>query len=174
MIFQFKNEGDLIAVVGKTSDDIGASEYLSFYHRIVSGRVPKLDLKLHKRVCDKVLECIKEGLFNSVHDISDGGFAIALIESAIKGSKGAELQIKTKLREDFYLFSETPGRFVVTFKEENLRKIHDILDDIEFTVVGRVTDEYIINGKINDKDIHLDLKEIERIYQEAIPCALKS
>ncbi|ACM60547.1 phosphoribosylformylglycinamidine synthase [Caldicellulosiruptor bescii] len=170
----FKNEGDLIAVVGKTSDDIGASEYLSFYHRIVSGRVPKLDLKLHKRVCDKVLECIKEGLFNSVHDISDGGFAIALIESAIKGSKGAELQIKTKLREDFYLFSETPGRFVVTFKEENLRKIHDILDDIEFTVVGRVTDEYIINGKINDKDIHLDLKEIERIYQEAIPCALKS
>jgi phosphoribosylformylglycinamidine synthase len=170
----FKNEGDLIAVVGKTSDDIGASEYLSFYHGIVSGRVPKLDLKLHKRVCDKVLECIKEGLFNSVHDISDGGFAIALIESAIKGSKGAELQIKTKLREDFYLFSETPGRFVVTFKEENLRKIHDILDDIEFTVVGRVTDEYIINGKINDKDIHLDLKEIERIYQEAIPCALKS
>ncbi|WAM37441.1 phosphoribosylformylglycinamidine synthase subunit PurL [Caldicellulosiruptor acetigenus] len=170
----FKNEGDLIAVIGKTSDDIGASEYLSFYHGIVSGRVPKLDLKLHKKVCDKVLQCINKGLFSSVHDISDGGFAIALIESAIRGSKGAELQIKTELREDFYLFSETPGRFVVTFKEENLRKIQDILDDIEFTVVGRVTDEYIINGKINDKDIHLDLKEVERIYQEAIPCALKS
>lgn len=170
----FKNEGDLIAVVGKTSDDIGASEYLSFYHGIVSGRVPKLDLKLHKKVCDKVLECIKEGLFNSVHDISDGGFAIALIESAIKGSKGVELQIKTELREDFYLFSETPGRFVVTFKEENLRKVQDILNDIELTVVGRVTNEFTINGKINNKEIHLDLKEIERIYQEAIPCALKS
>lgn len=63
---------------------------------------------------------------------------------------------------------------MVTFKEGNLREIQDILEDIEFTVVGRVTDEYIINGKINDKDIHLDLKEIERIYQEAIPCALKS
>jgi len=170
----FKNKGDLIAVVGKTLDDIGASEYLSFYHGIVSGRVPKLDLELHKKVCDRVLECINRGLFNSVHDISDGGFAIALVESAIRGSKGAQLQIKTELREDFYLFSETPGRFVVTFKEDNLKEIRNILEDIEFTVVGKVTNEFIINGKINDKDLHLDLKEVERIYQEAIPCALKS
>ncbi|BCS81110.1 phosphoribosylformylglycinamidine synthase subunit PurL [Anaerocellum diazotrophicum] len=169
----FKNEGDLVAVIGKTADDIGASEYLSFYQGIVSGRVPKLDLKLHKKVCDKVLECIREGLFNSVHDISDGGFAIALIESALRGSKGAELQIKTELREDFYLFSETPGRFIVTFQESNLSKIQNILDDIEFTVIGRVTNEFVINGKINNKEIHLDLKEVERIYQEAIPCALK-
>jgi len=122
----------------------------------------------------EVLECINKALFNSVHDISDGGFAIALIESAIRGSKGAELQIKTELREDFYLFSETPGRFVVTFQESNLRKIQDILDDIELTVVGRVTNEFVINGKINNKEILLDLKEVERIYQEAIPCALKS
>lgn len=170
----FKEEGDIIAVIGKTLDDIGASEYLSFYHGIVSGRVPKLDLKRHKETCDKVLECINQGLFKSVHDISDGGFIIALLESAFRGKKGVAIKVNTSLREDFYLFSETPGRFLVTFKEENLQKIKEILNGIELEIIGKVTDKYEILGQINDKKLKLDLNEVERIYQEAIPCVLKN
>lgn len=170
----FKDSGDVIAIIGATSDDIGASEYLSFYHGIVSGRVPKLDLKKHKDTCDKVLECINQGLFKSVHDISDGGFIVALLESAVRGKKGAEVEISTSLREDFYLFSETPGRFLVTFDGENLSKIKEILNDIELEIIGKVIDSFEMVGRINDRKLKLNLDEVERVYQEAIPCALKS
>lgn len=170
----FKEKGDMIAIIGATSDDIGASEYLSFYHGIVSGRVPKLDLKKHKETCDKVLECIRQGLFKSAHDISDGGIAVALLESALKGKRGAEIKISTSLREDFYLFSETPGRFLVTFEEEKLPIIKQILNTIELEIIGKVIDKFEICGKINDKNLKLNLSQIEKVYQEAIPCALKS
>lgn len=87
----FKNEGDLIVVIGKILDDIGVSEYLSFYYGIVFGRVLKFDLKFYKKVCDKVLECINKGFFSFVYDILDGGFVIVFIESVIRGLKGVEL-----------------------------------------------------------------------------------
>src|SRR5256886_7195877 len=81
----FKNEGDIIALLGKTSDDLSLSEYA----RIMRGssptvregvNVPQLDLQCERAVQTACLQAAEAGLLKSAHDCSDGGLAVALAE----------------------------------------------------------------------------------------------
>ena len=83
----FKTEGDLIALLGETKDDLAASEYaqtivgLTTGELIENGAVPVLDLDLEKRVQETCLRLADEFLIKSAHDCSDGGLAVAIAES---------------------------------------------------------------------------------------------
>ena len=76
----FKNEGDIIALLGTTNDDLSVSEYAQTIlgyttnELIEIGEVPRLDLDLEKKVQDVCLKLNDEDLINSAHDCSDGGF----------------------------------------------------------------------------------------------------
>ncbi|MEZ0535895.1 phosphoribosylformylglycinamidine synthase subunit PurL [Caldicellulosiruptoraceae bacterium PP1] len=170
----FKENDDYIAIIGSTNLDLGGSEYLDYIYGKVTGNLPDIDIKKHIDRCDRILSCINQGMFNSVHDISDGGLITALLESSFRGKKGFNIEIKTNIREDFYLFSETPGRFLVSFNSKNIEKIINIIGKDDITIIGNVTNNFVSNIKINNNMIQLNLNELLEIYQEAIPCALKS
>jgi len=112
----FKQDGDLIILLGVSGEELGASEYLKQVYNLVRGEVPYLDIDLEKRVQNSVLEMIADKLVQSAHDCSEGGLAVAIAESCISGSKtiGADIRFSSKIRLDALLFGETQSRIVVS------------------------------------------------------------
>ncbi|HSK47001.1 MAG TPA: phosphoribosylformylglycinamidine synthase subunit PurL, partial [Coriobacteriia bacterium] len=87
----FKDEGDVIVLVGESEAELGGTEYLKVEHGVVSGRPPALDLELEAAVQTVVRDGIRNGLVKSAHDCSEGGIAVALAESCLAGDIGADV-----------------------------------------------------------------------------------
>lgn len=166
----FKNESDLIALLGTTNDDLSVSEYAQIVlgyttnELIEIGEVPKLDLNLEKKVQDVCLNLINEQLINSAHDCSDGGIAVAIAEQCFASlnnkANGAEIVLNAEnLDATTQLFSESPSRILVTFAQQDLEKVKELASDCPFEVIGKVTGndlkidvngENAINSKVSD------------------------
>jgi phosphoribosylformylglycinamidine synthase len=117
----FKEEGDVVFLLGETAEDLGGSEFLKVVHGRVAGRPPRLDLAAEKRLYAVVLEAAQAGWLRSAHDCSDGGLAVALAECAFRGEEqglGGRFDLPGGLRPDVLLFSESPSRMIVTTREE--------------------------------------------------------
>ena len=69
----FKNEGDLIYVVGKQVDCFYASEYLYSFHKIKNSSAPYFNLEEEFNMQKSMMAVIKKDLIQSAHDVSDGG-----------------------------------------------------------------------------------------------------
>lgn len=161
----FKDEGDLIYLIGETKNEIGGSEFLKSIFNRVEGEIPEIDLKLEKKTIDIILEAIKSGLIKSAHDVSDGGLAVALAECCVMNRKkkiGAEVNLDVKFRSDFYLFSESQSRFIVTIDPENQVEFEKLINSaqIKFERIGKVFGKKLV---INDL-IDLTIEEIEDAY----------
>src|SRR5881398_3826965 len=92
----FKNEGDMIILVGEIGNEIGASRLLKICHGCEEGPPPRVDLELEIKVQDAVRDLIRRGLVKSAHDCSEGGLGVALAESCFnpQESFGAEISLK--------------------------------------------------------------------------------
>ena len=168
----FKNEGDLIYIIGEDFEEIGGSEYLKVIHKKVAGDSPKINLNVEKKLHDCLLGLIEKKLILSAHDISEGGIICALAECCIINEEnpiGAEINIPIKTREDFSLFSESQSRIIVSIIKTNKNEFEEFLKDKKqsFTFLGRTGGNQLkVNGKINvslDKLIDLYFKTISRI-----------
>jgi phosphoribosylformylglycinamidine synthase len=173
----FKAEGDLIVLLGRTSDDLGGSEYLAWMHGLVGGPVPRLDLHLERAVQQACLRAIAEGIIKSAHDCSDGGLAIALVECCFSSHRreaiGADLVLTTEgVRSPIsLLFSETPSRIIVTVEPEHLTTLERIAGEcgIPYTVLGRVGGTHFrvtLDGRMV---INAPVRELETIWQNVLP-----
>ena len=119
----WKNINDQIWIIGSHASEstLGASSYLEYFHGLVTGRPPKIDLNDEKDCQSFLREAILNNYIISSHDVSDGGLAVALSESCILSSKGATIKLESKnTREDTLLFSEGGSRiiFSINKKEE--------------------------------------------------------
>ncbi len=173
----FKNEGDVIILLGETKEEIGASEYLKEIHNLIKGPVPAIDLKREKALQKTCVEGIKNGIIISAHDISKGGLAIALAECCISGilhggkAIGAYIELQSDIRVDALLFGETQSRAIVTVKRENLLKLNRIAskNKIIATEIGKTGgNRLIINidwaSKKYSKKLNLELDEIKKLW----------
>ena len=93
----FKDEGDVIVLVGESEAELGGSEYLKVEHGLVSGRPPALDLDLETAVQAVVRDGIRNGVVKSAHDCSEGGIAVTLAESCLAGDIGADVHLHDDL-----------------------------------------------------------------------------
>jgi phosphoribosylformylglycinamidine synthase len=122
---QFKNDGDLIYLLGEDYEEVGGSEYMKVIHNLVTGEIPKIDLQTEKDLHKLLLYLIENGLVNSAHDISDGGVMCALAECCIINQEkpiGAHVHIPVKTREDFSFFSESQSRVIISVNPDNQEK----------------------------------------------------
>ena len=128
----FKNSGDIIVLLGKSRGDLSGSEYLYMVHDMKKGN-PQIDIEAEKRLHNTVLSAIDLGIVYSAHDLSEGGLAVCLAESAISDSKemlGASIELERQgMRTDEILFGEAPSRIVLTISKDNLEKLQAIAED---------------------------------------------
>ena len=140
-----KAPGDRVYVVGITRKELGGSEYYARMGRI--GRsVPVVDAAANRRVYEAISQAIRDSLVASSHDCSDGGLGVALAETAFAGGLGMAVDLREvpseRLgRDDYLLFSESQGRFVVTVPVEKVDRFESSMEGLPFALVGEVTED---------------------------------
>ena len=87
-----REDGHVLMLLGSLDPGaFGGSEYAKVVNGTVAGKPPALDLVEEKRLHDLLFEAAGAGVLVSAHDVSSGGLAVTLAESAIAGGKGFEL-----------------------------------------------------------------------------------
>jgi phosphoribosylformylglycinamidine synthase len=109
-------EGDQIFLLGDTECELSGSEWAWVTHGHLGGRPPKVDLAEEMRLGTLLGQAGERGHIIAAHDISDGGLAQVLVESALRHNVGAKVTLPE--HEDattsfVQLFSESAGRAVV-------------------------------------------------------------
>src|SRR5690606_20908192 len=142
----FKNVGDHIFLIGASANDIASSQYLVHVHGVANSPAPQFDLEEEYNVQQVVKDIIAQQLVQSVHDVSDGGLFISLIESAMHRNLGFDIMTDEEIRKDAFLFGESQSRIVVTVNEEQLDDFLNAVTamDVEFTNIGQVTSGAIL------------------------------
>jgi phosphoribosylformylglycinamidine synthase len=169
----FKQAGHRIGVLGLTMEEMGGSEYIKQTHGKCIGKCPQLDLKSEKNLQALCLRLIREGRLASAHDCSEGGLAVALVESCISGPeglRGAAVEFHTTLRADALMFGESQSRIVISFPESETQTVAGLAKEqgVDFAVVGAVGgDEFTValNGRgfIREK-----LSVLQTIWAESL------
>jgi phosphoribosylformylglycinamidine synthase II len=104
-------EGDAIAVVGAVEGSLAGSELAKLRGELWP-ELPEVNLDGALRAITLVREAVRSGAATIAHDVSDGGLACALVECAIAGGIGIDVELSPASGEEA-LFGEGPGRFVV-------------------------------------------------------------
>jgi phosphoribosylformylglycinamidine synthase subunit PurL len=107
----FKAADETILIVGGAPGWLGRSAWLATVAGREEGAPPPVDLAAERRNGEFVLSLVRAGRVTAVHDLSDGGLAVALAEMAIAGGIGASVQAEGA--EHAFFFGEDQGRYVL-------------------------------------------------------------
>ncbi|MEE3679312.1 phosphoribosylformylglycinamidine synthase subunit PurL [Bacillus safensis] len=169
----FQQAGDVIFVIGETTEEFAGSELQKMTEGRIYGKAPEIDLDVELTRQEALLAAIQNGLVQSAHDVSEGGLGVALAESTF-GTDGLGAHIQMDLNSEASLFSETQSRFVVTVKPEHREAFAAAVKDAK--EVGTVTNDgvFTVKNQEGQQWIHAAVNELERAWKGAIPCLLKS
>jgi len=167
MTLGFKQEGDLVYLVGQSRNDIHSSEYLHKYVGVEFSPAPHFDLDEEHVFQQIILQLISSKQVNSVHDVSEGGLFITLLESGFVGSLGFEVAQQNKeIRADAYWFGEAQSRAVVSVSKEKQASFEQHLSSagIALELLGSAKGkDIVINGESWGS-----LEQWKTAYDEAI------
>ena len=157
------SEGKKIGMFGNHSLDIGGSEYLKVVHGVVQGPIAAIDWDYEKRLNNLIIDNIND--FISLHDVSDGGLAVALFESAYYGNTGVKINIESKEDLERIMFSETSGRILFCADDEQFERLREIClkEELPFIELGVCEgDKYKVNN------IEFEMKELSDIFERGV------
>jgi phosphoribosylformylglycinamidine synthase len=128
-----KSAGNVLVLVGETTSSMGGSHLLMIDPEAnCDNSLPTVSLTKGPRNANAVFKAIRSGLVASAHDCSEGGILLAAAEMAFGGGLGLALT----LDDESLCFSETPSRYFLEVKPENVEKILQHFDTVPCTVVG--------------------------------------
>lgn len=151
----FKNQGDIILLVGKAVEDIASSQYLAYWHKLAHSPAPYFNMNEEVALQKSLLEAILAGKVESAHDCSEGGLFISLLESAMESGLGFEINTLAGMRKDAFLFGEAQSRVVISVKAENKNAAIEIFEKAGVPVMEL--------GKVTAKDIKVDAQDFASI-----------
>ena len=171
MTLDFKQKGDVIFLIGDYIEDISSSEYLATYHGVKASPAPYFDLDKEFEMQQALKGVIAEGLVNAVHDVSDGGLYVSLIEMSMPRDLGFDIVSDADIRLDAFLFGEGQGRVVVSVTEEQVEDFVEyiVATGVNITLLGHVT-----KGKLQIDEQHYGfIAEAKAIYDNALGAHLE-
>jgi phosphoribosylformylglycinamidine synthase len=157
--------------------EFGSSEYAKEILGSLWGYPPALDLEQEAALQKAIIEIVRSGLVESVHDCSDGGLAVALAESSFRQDVGLKADISSGgLPAESVLFAEEATRIVISCIQENVQQIKQLavkygilFEQIGETVASRV--EVNLDGR---KVISASVNELNDAYEGALEQALRT
>lgn len=172
----FKQDGDVIFLLGETKAELGGSEFQYIVQGKTEGRPPGLDLVVEKQLLDGVLDSIQSGLVQSAHDLSEGGLAVALAESCISGKLGAEIALESSgLRNDHLLFSESQSRILLSATAAQADALESKLAEHKVPArrIGNVTSAAQLQITVDGKQVLAEeVSSLRQVWEDAIPCLM--
>jgi phosphoribosylformylglycinamidine synthase II len=143
MTLGFKAAGDHIVLIGKQQNDIGSSEYLHKIRKTEFSPAPHFELEEELKIQQFIASLIKQKMISSAHDISEGGLAITLLESAFVNDLGFAVKTATAgIRNDAFWFGEAQSRVVVSVSTTQLSSLQQAAaaSGIAIAELGLVTE----------------------------------
>ena len=132
----FRAEGDRIAVAGAYAPEIRGSELARLGGTELPHALPDCDIASVYATHRAVRDAVRTGALASAHDIAEGGLATALAECCLASGLGAEVVLEDTVKPLRALFGESPGGFVVSGADADLRALGE---QIELQIVGSVS-----------------------------------
>jgi phosphoribosylformylglycinamidine synthase len=172
----FKNEGDLIVLLGDTFDELDGSEYQKLFFGEISGIPPKIDLNLEKNLITTLIELTKESIINSAHDLSEGGIVIALAECCFSKNKNFGFVVNLEninelnLNTSSLLFSESQSRCIVSTNKNNIQNLKDIAskNKVKLRLIGVVGGNRMIIENIFDLPVEQVFSSWDKAFEEIL------
>ena len=147
MTLDFKEEGNIIYVLGEITNDINSSQYLCKLCEVEYSPAPHFELENEFALQQTVASLITKGLVLSAHDISEGGLFVTLCESGFNRELGFSVITSGGIRKDASLFGEGQSRVVVSVALDKVKEFEASVKDIPFEKVGVVTSgEIVVDG----------------------------
>ncbi|MBU5283187.1 phosphoribosylformylglycinamidine synthase subunit PurL [Limosilactobacillus reuteri] len=166
-----QHPGDKVYLVGQTRDDYAGSELQKMMTGDISGIVKSFDLHHVHQYMQRLLKTMENGLVSSAHDLSEGGLGVALAETVFKTDLGLKIDLADQPAAR--LFSETPGRFIVTVAPEKVTEFEQALGK-DAHLIGEVTNSHWLMVKLANGELNENVAKLQKTWEEAIPCQLKS
>jgi phosphoribosylformylglycinamidine synthase len=152
----FAREGDAIAIVGRRTASLAASELSKLRGESLPGALPDVDVDELKRTLAAVQQGVRSETLHSAHDVAEGGAAVALAEACVAGGVGAEVDLAA---DAVTLFGEGVGAFVVSGDEAALRAL-----GCEVEIVGTVGGDALRIGE----SVEIPLAELAETHREGL------
>src|SRR4051794_15328098 len=155
MTLDFKRPNDVFLLIGKVKNDIASSEYLTKIRGVEYSPAPYFNLEEEKHLHEVIAELIKNKAVQSVHDVSEGGVIITLMESGFHKGLGFDVFFnrhsvdEANERIDSFWFGEAQGRVIVSVADEQMEAFLQIIENagIETIEFGQVTSgDVVVNG----------------------------
>jgi phosphoribosylformylglycinamidine synthase len=124
----FKAAGECVLLMDPPPNwgsHLGQSIWLREIHAREEGAPPPVDLTREKRAGDFVRRLIRDGTATAVHDVSDGGIAVALAEMAMASGIGVTTTQLSDENPAETFFGEDQGRYLVTIRRDDLDRVHE-------------------------------------------------
>ncbi|KAB1662504.1 phosphoribosylformylglycinamidine synthase subunit PurL [Pseudoclavibacter chungangensis] len=144
----WQDEGDNLYLLGTTREELSGSQWAGVVHDHLGGLPPAVDLAAERELADLVIGASKQGLLTAAHDLSEGGLAAALAESAARFGVGARVWLTELCARDGVdvttaLFSESTARMLVAVQ-------HD--DDVRFMKMCEARGFPVLRIGVSDGD----------------------
>ena len=167
MSLNFKAAKDHIFLIGKIVNDISSSEYLVKYHNIKESPAPYFDIDEEYELHQCIKNLISKKMINAAHDCADGGLFVSIVEMAMNSNLGCEINFKSDIRKDAFLFGESQGRVVVTVSNDQLELFYSEIKaiNIDYFFLGEVSKE--ANIKIDSINFGM-VKDYRKISNNVI------
>ncbi|MFP5330050.1 MAG: phosphoribosylformylglycinamidine synthase subunit PurL [Alphaproteobacteria bacterium] len=166
----FKNEGERIYRVGYPRGHLGQSLWLREIQDRNDGPPPAVNLDAERRAGDAIRELISLGWISAVHDVSDGGLAVAVAEMALGRGIGAEVRLERHPGSTAgMLFGEDQATYVIASNHDTTELIEKLN---EHGVVGEhigITGGNLLNIGTHNDGASIPLAELRAAHEGFFP-----
>ncbi len=160
----FKKTNSTVVLVGNLdTNSMGGSVYFDV-NNLLGEKVPRIDLKDFSKIAKSINKGIVNGDILSCHDVSEGGLLAALFEMCIGGDMGVNFRLPKNKREDYFLFNETAGTFLVEVESREVAK--KLFKNVNYLIVGETKKEKNIEVLNSKKIFSASLPDLKNVWQK--------
>lgn len=161
--------GETLMLLGDTHDEFDGSIWAQVTAGHLGGLPPVVDLTREKLLADVLCAASRDGLVSAAHDLSEGGLAQAIVESAMAGETGCRITLPEGSDPFVMLFSESTGRVLVAVprtEESRFRSMCEArgLPAVRIGVADQGFDEIEVQGQFT-----VSLTELRKTSEAMLP-----
>ncbi|MEM7582529.1 MAG: phosphoribosylformylglycinamidine synthase subunit PurL [Acidobacteriota bacterium] len=167
----FTTAGDRVLLLGSDAGEFGGSAYLRLRYGVEQGAPPKVDLEAEAKLAQLLRVLVSSRSIHTVHDLAEGGLAIALAEACFGHGLGVDLDLDMQPKN---LFSESQARAIVAVAPEQVDQVMAEAErrDVPCVDVGTVGGAQL-KLRLDGTAIAPDIEALHHVWSTALPRALK-
>ena len=164
-----REPGETLILLGDTHDEFGGSIWSQVAHDHLGGTPPQVDFARERLLAEILVAGSRDGLISAAHDLSEGGLAQAVVESALVGETGCRILLPDNEVPFVMLFSESAGRVLVSVPRTEETRFTAMCSAREMPwvrigVVDQGSDSVEVQGQFE-----VTLAELRRAWESTLP-----